>query len=255
MIRKVLLIVFFSILTTTNAWANESFLKGYEEYKKKNYSEAQSQFLKVLQENPNNLAVLLDLSLSYYQNNQKGLAMGYLLKANKLDPNFEPVNQSLEVVRSQLKANNVPQKESDFELFRKSVLNKISLNSILTLAALTLLFAGYLWIQYFSKRKKANDEELDLPDFPVIGVIISLVFIVFASLGLAKVYEEFTPRAVIITENTEIKMAPGAEQAQLFVLQEGSEVLVGQIQNDWVQVTYPGSYTGWVSKEKIFLVR
>ncbi len=60
---------------------------------------------------------------------------------------------------------------------------------------------------------------------------------------------------MIITENTEIKMAPGAEQAQLFVLQEGSEVLVGQIQNDWVQVTYPGSYTGWVSKEKIFLVR
>lgn len=255
MVKEKILVFIFSLFAAVNAFANESFLKGYEEYKNKNFSEAQSQFSVGLQENPNNLAILLNLSLSYYQNNQKGMALGYLLKGNKLDPSFEPINQAIDVIKSQLKTNNIPQKESDFEFFRKAVLNKISLNSILTLTALSLLFSGYIWIQYFSRRKRANDEELDAPDFPVVGVIITAVFVVFSLFGFAKLYEEMTPRAVILAENTEVKIAPGVEQTQLFLLQEGSEVLVGQVQNEWVQVTYPGSYTGWVQKEKIFVIR
>ncbi|MCK6599030.1 MAG: SH3 domain-containing protein, partial [Bdellovibrionaceae bacterium] len=74
-------------------------------------------------------------------------------------------------------------------------------------------------------------------------------------IGVAKIYEAYTPRAIVLVDNTSIKITPGQEQADLFVLNEGSEVLVGQIQNDWVQVTYPGSYTGWVLKEKIFLIK
>lgn len=253
MAKKILLIVYFSLIATTNA--NESFQKGLQEFKNKNFPEAQSQFGQALKENPNNLAILLNLGLAYYQLNQKGMSLAYLLKANKLDPGFEPVNSAINVVKKQLKENVVPQKESDFEYFRKAVLNKISLNAILSLAALTLLFSGFLWIKYFSTKKKSAEEELDAPDFPAIAVIISVAFLAMGLLGVAKIYEAYTPRAIVLTENTEVKLAPGQEQTQLFILQEGSEVLVGQIQNDWVQITYPGSYTGWVPKEKIFLIR
>lgn len=255
MVNKILLIVYFYILSTTNAHAQGAFELGYQELLKKNHAEAQSHFLKALREEPGNLAVLLNLSLTYYHLNQKGMALGYLLKANKLDPHFETVNQAINVIKAQLKPNSVPQKESDFEFFRKMILNKITLNLILAAAAITLFLSGWIWIRYFSKRKIALDEDSDFPELPIPGIILSLLCGCFILLGIAKLYEALTPRAVVIAESIEVKITPGNEQAQLFTLQEGSEVLVGQMQNDWVQVTYPGSYTGWVPTTNIFLIR
>ncbi|MCB0369255.1 MAG: hypothetical protein KDD45_07300 [Bdellovibrionales bacterium] len=253
MAYKLLIIVYFSLLATSHA--SDFFQKGLEFYRSKNYPEAQSQFSEALKENPRNLAVLLNVGLTYYQMDQKGLALGYLLKANKLDPEFTPVNEAILTLKSQLKENSVPKKESDFEYFRTAILNHITLNAILALGAISLLFSGFLWIRFLAEKKKSIEEELEPPELPVIGVVISFIFVLSSVLGVGKIYESYTPRAVITGENTDVKMAPGKEQSDLFVLQEGSEVLVGQIQNDWVQITYPGSYTGWVSKDKIFLIR
>lgn len=258
---KLLVIIFLFLIKTIEASDNigdsagAHFKNGMNEYKNKNYTEAQSQFNQALDENPRNVAVLLNLGLTYYQLNQKGKALVYLLKGNALDPDFEPINQAIEVIRGQLKTNSLAQKNSYFEVFRNSILNKISLNIILALGAISLLFSGYLWIRYFSQKKKSFEQELDSPDFPAVGMIIFFLFILSAGLGLSKIIEAYSPRAIILSDNTQVKMAPGEEQSELFVLQEGSEVLVGQLQNEWVQVTYPGSLTGWVSKEKIILIR
>lgn len=246
-----LLLCFVSISVS----AGESFSKGLSAYNQKQYEEARSQFSEALKENPQNVAVMLNLALSFYQLGQKGMALGYLSKAVKLDPAFQEAVTAIEFVKKDLKSNAVPSKESTYEYFNKTIASQISLNMVLFFAAFTLLFSGFLGIRYLANRKKAHDEELDSPDFPVVGVVFLVLFLFSGLVGAAKIHEAYTPRAIVLADSTSIKLTPGQEQADLFVLNEGSEVLVGQIQNDWVQVTYPGSYTGWVLKEKIFLIK
>ncbi len=62
----------------------------------------------------------------------------------------------------------------------------------------------------------------------------------------------------MVTEKVEARTSPGQDQAVLFDLFEGMEVIVresiktgaeGENSQHWVQVTYPGGMTGWIPAE------
>lgn len=237
-----------------NTQAETQFEKGINAYNAKKYDEASAALNAALEESPNNLAVLNNLALTYFELNQKGKALAYWLKALKLDPGFEEAQKGAAFVRTKLNPNSFSVKDTDFESLRKSLLNGLSLNLLFGLTALTFLVSGVQWIRHLSEVKKAVQEEAAPPPVSLISIAFSFIFVACTVVLTLKVWDHITPRAIVIKEKVELKIAPGADQSKIVELNEGSEVEIGIVKDNWVQVKIPGNYSGWLSKEDIQLI-
>jgi tetratricopeptide (TPR) repeat protein len=243
--------VFFA---SPQASALSNFEKGLSAYNAKNYAEAQAAFSAALEESPNNIGILSNLALTHFELNQKGKALAYWLKALKLDPGFEEAQKGAEFVRSKLAPNAFSVKDTDFESLRKSLLTGLSLNLLFGLTALTFLVAGLQWIKHLSQAKKAAHEEAPLPPISLLSIGFSLLFVVCAVVLTLKTWDHLTPRAIVVKEKVELKIAPGADQSKIVELNEGTEVEIGIVKDAWVQVKIPGNYSGWLNKEEIQII-
>ncbi len=242
------------MLTALGSGAQSSFEKGLAAYQAKNYAEAQTNLSAALEESPNNLAVLNNLALTLVELNQKGKALAYWLKALKLDPNFEEAQKGVTYVRSKIAPNAFSVKDTDFESLRKTVLTGLSLNLLFGLTALTFLVAGLQWIRHLSLVKKANQEETTPPPVSLVSIAFSALFVACTLILALKMWDHLTPRAIVIREKVELKIAPGADQSKIVELNEGTEVEIGVVKDVWVQVKIPGNYSGWLNKEEIQII-
>ncbi len=242
------------MLTALGSGAQSSFEKGLTAYQAKNYPEAQANLAAALEESPNNLAILNNMALTQVELNQKGKALAYWLKALKLDPNFEEAQKGVTFVRSKATPNSFSIKDTDFESLRKSLLTGLSLNLLFGLTALTFLVAGLQWIRHLSQVKKANQDEATPPPVSLVSIAFSIIFVGCALILALKMWDHLTPRAIVIKEKVELKIAPGADQSKIVELNEGTEVEVGVVKDVWVQVKIPGNYSGWLNKEEIQII-
>jgi len=251
-------IIVVLLLTAFGSGAQERvqthFEKGLAAYQAKNYAEAQTNLSASLEESPNNLAVLNNLALTLLELNQKGKALAYWLKALKLDPGFEEAQKGAAFVRSKLASNAFSVKETDFESLRKSLLTGLSLNFMFGLTAITFLVAGLQWIRHLSQVKKATQEEAAPPPVSLVSIAFSTIFVLCAVTLSLKMWDHLTPRAIVIKEKVELKIAPGADQSKIVELNEGTEVEIGLVKDVWVQVKIPGNYSGWLNKEEIQII-
>lgn len=242
------------LLMTLNAFGQSNFEKGLSAYNDKKYAEAKESLSAALEENPNNLAVLNNLALTYFELNQKGKALAFWLKALKLDPTFEEAEKGISYVRSKLTPNSFSVKETDFESLRKSVLSGLSLNLLFALTAFTFLITGFHWIKHASYVKRSLNDETAVPPISILSIVFSLLFVLCVGTLFLKTWDHLTPRAIVIKEKVDLKIAPGADQSKIVELNEGSEVDIGVIKEEWVQVKIPGNYSGWLNKEDIQII-
>ncbi len=247
-----------SLVLVTFSWslgfAQTNFEKGLASYKEKKYGEAQVSLNAALEESPNNVAILNNLALVYVELNQKGKALALWLKALKLDPGFDEAEKGVAFVRSKMSPNSFSTKDTDFESLRKAVLTGLSLNFLFAITALTLLVAGLQWIKYLSLLKKSANDEAAAPPVSLVSLAFSLIFLLCVGTLFLKTWDHLTPRAIVIKEKVELKIAPGADQSKIIELNEGTEVDIGIIKNEWVQAKIPGNYSGWLNKEDIQII-
>ena len=78
-----------------------------------------------------------------------------------------------------------------------------------------------------------------------VGAVVSLISTIVLT------NDNETLRGFITAEKTLIQTAPGDNKPVIFEAQAGTEVEVLQIQNDYVQVRYPGAFSGWIPKKSI----
>lgn len=253
-IRNFFYYFFFITFLGAAALAQTNFEKGINAYKAKNFPEAQVSLAAALEESPNNLAILNNLALTYFELNQKGKALALWLKALKLDPRFEEAEKGVIFVRSKLSPNAFSIKDSDFESLRKTLLTGLSLDFLFALTALTFLIAGMQWIRHLSIVKKSSRDDSTAPPVSVVSIAFSLLFVLCSSILFLKTWDHMTPRAIVIKEKVELKIAPGADQSKIVELNEGTEVEIGIIKDAWVQVKIPGNYSGWLNKEEIQII-
>ena len=130
----------------------------------------------------------------------------------------------------------------------------MSLNFIFAITAFAFLVAGFQWINYLSLLKKSSSQEAASPPVTLVSVAFSLIFILCVGTLFLKTWDHLTPRAIVIKEKVELKIAPGADQSKIVELKEGTEVDIGIIKNEWVQAKIPGNYSGWLNKEDIQII-
>ncbi|KHD88529.1 MAG: TPR domain-containing protein [Bdellovibrio sp. ArHS] len=233
----------------------ELFQQGTQSYLAKDYAKAHESFSRALDQDPNNAVVLTNLALTEFQLGKKPLAVGLLRKALASDPELSTAEAGLKFVLSQLGVKEVPRQIQTYESVRAKLIQPVPLSAYLILSALTFFAAGWTLISYGGRRKKAMQEEAAAPSFPLVSTFLTLSFVIFTGLLALKVYDSTILRGTIITEKVSLQTAPGDNQVAILELFGGMEVVARQTQGDWVQVTYPGSLTGWIKKDAVLMTR
>lgn len=229
------------------------FNEGVKQYQAKEFEKAAESFSKSLELDPHNATALTNLALVQFQLKQKGLAIALFRRALEVNPELPTARAGLKFAISQLEIKEVPHKIETYENLRTKVLQPVPLLVYQVLTALLLFAAGWILINYWSHRKKAIAEEKAFPQFPYIGVLLALGFVVSLGLLSLKLYDQTIQRGTIITEKVSLQAAPGENQVPVLDLYAGFEVIIHQTSGDWVQVTYPGSLTGWMPKASLYL--
>ncbi|WP_374076763.1 tetratricopeptide repeat protein [Bdellovibrio bacteriovorus] len=257
---KSLSVFFLSLVLPTLVVAQtgssaELFKQGTQLYLAKDYTKAQEVFTQALDKDPYNATTLTNLALAEFQLGKKPLAIGLLRKALASDPELPTAQAGLKFILSQMQVKEVPHQIETYESLRSKLLQPVPLSAYLILSALSLFAAGWILISYGGRRRKALEEEKSLPAFPLIGSLLSLAFVIFTGLLALKVYDSTILRGTIIEEKVSLQTAPGDNQVAILELFGGMEVIARETQGDWVQVTYPGSLTGWIKKSSVLMTR
>ncbi|MNJ93512.1 Tetratricopeptide repeat protein [compost metagenome] len=229
------------------------FNEGVKLYQTKDFIKAAETFTKALELDPHNATALTNLALVQYQLNNKGLAIALFRHALEINPELPTARAGLKFALSQLEIKEVPHRIENYENLRTSLLQPVPVIAYQVLTALLLVSAGWILISYWGRRKRAIAEEKAFPSFPYIGALLALGFLVSLTLLSLKIYDQSIPRGTIITEKVSLQAAPGEDQVSVLDLYTGFEVVVHQSSGDWIQVTYPGSLTGWMKKSDLYL--
>lgn len=258
-LKSLFVAVIFLILPTL-IWAQTAssadlFQEGTRNYLAKDYKKARELFLQSLDKDPNNATTLTNLALSEYQLGNKPLSVGLLRKALAQDPELFAAQSGLRFTLSQIQTKEVPRQIEFYETLRTRLLQPVPLSAYLVLSAVSFFATGWILVSYGGRRKKALSEERALPVFPWVGGFLSLLFVIFTGLLALKVYDGNIVRGTIIDERVSLQTAPGDNQVAILDLYGGMEVIARKTQGEWVQVTYPGSLTGWIKKSSLLMTR
>lgn len=219
----------------------QQFQAGITAYQGKDYQKALSLFQEALNLSPQNVALLTNLGLTYYQLGQKGYSLAYFRKALHFDPGQKTAQAGLQFVTSTLPIKEIPHQIELYENLRSWFLESTSLLSYILLTALLLGASGWTYLSYVQAQKQGAESNSQILTFG-LGVLL------LASLALTtlKVYDLQQTRGTIVVEKVSVQTAPGENQATVFDLHEGLEVLTLQKHEQWVLVSYPGGLSGWI---------
>ncbi len=244
------------------------FQRGVQAYQKQDYKQAVDSFTKALAEAshssgngssnssvngevPKSVTLLTNLGLAQFKLGNKGYALAYLRQALSLDPGFPIAQSALTHILAQAQVKEIPHRIEAYEMIREKLLEPVNILSYFFLSALFLLTGGWILISYLGQRKRASQQELGEPPFPVIGSILLVCFVAATGLSILKLLDSTKIRGTIVEPKVAVQAAPGENQAVLFDLFEGIEVILRRKQDGWVQVSYPGGMTGWIPEKSI----
>jgi tetratricopeptide (TPR) repeat protein len=229
------------------------FAAGLKAYDEKNFSEAEKLFREALNKKSNSTAIIYNLALSLIEQKKIDEARGYLRKAQLIEPNDDFVSQTLQQLNQSFPTNPIPQKLNLFESFRIHILEAVSINSFHYLFAFSFFVFCWLWLRVFSlKRKSKKLPWLDLVTVPVIS--ISALFAFITAVYFSKIFLTFETRGILIVPSESVRLAADVSAAELLTLNAGLEFTVEQQQNEWLQITYAGTSTGWIKASSAMII-
>ena len=236
--------------------AHSEFQLGVQAYQKQDFKQAVESFTKVLDETkrtgaPKSATLLTNLGLAHFKVGNKGFAIAYLRQALSLDPGLSTAQSALAFVLTQASVKEIPHRLETYEALRENLLEPVNIFSYFFLSALFLFAGGWLVLSYLGQRRRAAQQELGAPPLPIFGFVFLAGFVVVMGLSFLKLWDSTQLRGTIVEAKVAVQAAPGENQAVLFELYEGLEVKVRRKQDGWVQVSYPGGMTGWISEKAI----
>lgn len=223
----------------------ELFEKASVSYEDKEYESA-IEFYEELKELPvYSSDVYYNLANCYYKTHQKAKAVLYYEKALKIAPNDEDLLFNLKLVQLQLvdKLAQIPQ-----PFYIKWMLKAKNLMSIDQWSKMGLLFLflfSILIIWFFISSNYMIKKKL------FIGLSLSLI-LGLKSLGMAYyTHSTLQTSAILMEANAYVKSAPSTQSEDLFILHEGTKVIVLESFNNWTKIKLSDGMIGWLKSDVV----
>ncbi len=223
------------------------FEKGNRHYQQGEYDMALYAYNQLLRGARVTPELFYNLGNTYYKKGNLGLAIVYYEKARLLAPNDENIRQNLAIANAKVvdKIDIIP--EFFLKRWLRGWINLLSSNAwalfSLILFALALLF---LSLYIFSETKLLKR----------IGFYFAVIFLFFSIVSLwsaAKRKNLITGNntAIVVIPSVNVKSSPDADGTNVFVLHEGTKVIVTDSIENWKEIKIGSGNKGWLESMAI----
>jgi tetratricopeptide (TPR) repeat protein len=218
--------------------ANQSYSAG-------NYAEAANQYELIINSGYESSELYFNLGNAYFKQDQIPSAILYYEKARKLDPNDENIKFNLELANSRIVDKMEPLPEFFLRSWWKGARDIFSSNRwagtgifffIITLVSFVIFIIS---IQILHRKVS----------FWAGLVFLSLMLISF--LFSYSSYHDYSKQksGIIFSPTVTVKSSPNEGSVDLFVIHEGTKVLVTDRVENWSEVKLANGNVGWVRTE------
>jgi tetratricopeptide (TPR) repeat protein len=248
---KIFKIIFFIIsiqfLLYSEKDINEIFKLANEKYKKGNYSEAIELYESIIKKGFKNGYIFYNLGNAYFKNNQLGKAILNYERAKLFLPYDKDVNFNLKFANNLTKDKFTEKEISPFIKILLFFYNLFDINSLtLILYFLFLLIIAHFFVKWFVKNTFIRELNYKAIKF-LLSIFLILLFIL-----IIKIYSnENISYGIVTASETQIRSGPGEEYTVIFVLHEGTKLTLHNKSGDYIQVTLPNDYSGWIKLKDI----
>lgn len=250
MIRFTFLLVLLLSVSVSAANVDEVMNKAGLYYRDNNFTAAIYEFEKLLSEGYQGVSLYYNLGNAYYRMGKLGYAILYYEKANRLSPNDEDIRHNLALANSKTidKIDALP----EFFLFEwwESFLLSFSLQTWIVISLflyflLLAAFAGYFLAGHIIPQR--------ITFFSGAAVLIVLL-ITISVVAIKLNREEKRLEAVIVENSVVVKLSPGTEANDGFIVHEGLKILLEDKVDEWRRIRLPDGKVGWVEKNHIVII-
>lgn len=211
-------------------------------YNKKQFAEAVKLYTKIIESGYESYPLYYNLANAHFRLEQNTDAILYYEKALKIAPNNEDIVHNIEVVNSKLidKVEKVP--ELFYKRWWKNIVNLTDIDTLAIVNILLFTFSLFLLAIY-----------MYLSDilFRKISFWTGIILLFFFGIGVVAAsqrnhYMTTQHEAIVYTPTVNIKSSPDENSKDIFVLHEGTKVLLLDEVAEWQEIRISNGSIGWI---------
>ncbi len=226
------------------------FVSANELYRNGAFEEAIKKYKKIESQDTVSSELYLNLGNAYYKLNKVGPSIFYYEKALKLDPLNVDVKNNM-IFAKRLALDNIEEvPKTVFQRINKNYLQKLSYNDwaivVVVLSFSSAIFFLLFYFGYSSTRKRIY--------FTTSGIsLLLLIFSIFISYNQ---YSQTTKKieAIVFVKKTAVRNAPTFNSEEVFILHEGTKVMVLDAVDNWKKIKLIDGKQGWMIADEIKLL-
>lgn len=248
-IPAILLIFFMSI--GNYASASDSF-NGIAEQAQKAYSAGQYYYAielydSIIKQGYTSAALYYNIGNAYFKTNQMPYAIWYYEKAKKLAPGDESINFNLNLANTLIpdKIDALPTLfyvrwwKATYSLFHTDTWAKMSV---------VLVFLVCIFLALFLIARSVTFKKLSF--FLCLTFFVMAVFtLIFANKQYRETYKQQS--AIVFSPRITAKSSPDENSIDLFVIHEGTKVVIQDNLGEWCEIKLANGNVGWIKKSLV----
>lgn len=240
-----LLSIFF-LMVGNGVFAQDAisdFVAANQAYNEQQYDQAIQMYQSLIDRGLHNGHLYYNLGNAYFRSGELGEAIGNYLHALKYLPRHEDIHANLNYLRQQ----TIDKKEETDNGWQSVLLDwtaQLTLTGwIYGLIAFNVLFWGFALLRLFYNR------EIVTWMIFFSGGIVSIFFI-------ATIIKWALPQPIGVILPTEVNVvsSPHEQATVLFKLHEGTESIVTNQVDNWVEIQFDASKKGWLPSDSLIII-
>jgi len=241
-----LIIHFSSSGSNASAEHQEAFQQANQFYKEQKYSEAITQYRELLSRGINGAHIHHNLASSYQQEGDIGRSILHYTKVLQLDYYDGDTRDKLAKIRQE----NAFSEDLKLSVWQK-IVHVFSATHWVMIASLAL-FSLVMQLVFGLVRST----QLSIR-FQVLATVILIGLIVFSVLAIKTQEESITGKAIILAENSSLRVSPFEEAAELASLQPGKMVTIvsNKEHKDYIRIRLKTGKNGWLKSNELELIQ
>jgi len=230
--------------------ADSLYIAGNNAYSEGRFEDALAMYEEIVKIGKESPSLYYNMGNAAFRSNRLGFAILYYEKALKLDHRYEEARKNLEYVSvyKEDQLDMVP------EFFLRSWINSlfslmsVSAWSYLALGLIVIFLAG-LVIYIFSSSLVSKKTGF----FASLATLIIFIIAFSAAVSLNKELKN-PSRAIVIAPSVVVKSTPSLSGTDLFVLHEGSLIVLDDEVGAWREIRISDGRVGWIMTDALAII-
>ena len=243
--------IIFLLLLVANTLLAQSiediFYSANDFYKNEKFEKAIELYQQIESKGTISVELYYNLGNSYYNLNKVGPSIYYFEKALKLDPTNEDAQNNL-IFAKRLALDNIQEiPKNIFQKINANYLQQLSFNQWAIVLVVFSFLACILFLLFYfanSPTIKRIYFGLSISSFLLLIICFSITYNQYS-------FSKNNKEAIVFAETSTVKNAPTFNSEEIFMLHEGTKVIVLDALDNWKKIKLADGKQGWIIAKEI----